>query len=79
MSGFLNSLHVTQGYMKRLQQYLPVLPAGFIDELEQFGVVKEFPAQTEIIRDGAFVKFVPLVLEGMVKVFTRHEDRELLL
>lgn len=65
--------------MKRLQQYLPVLPAGFIDELERFGIVKEFPAQTEIIRDGAFVKFVPLVLEGMVKVFTRHADRELLL
>jgi CRP/FNR family transcriptional regulator len=65
--------------MKTLQQYLIGLPTDFIEQLEKFSIIKEFSAQTEILREGQFVKYVPLVLEGMVKVFTRHEDKELLL
>ncbi|MBK9484250.1 MAG: Crp/Fnr family transcriptional regulator [Chitinophagaceae bacterium] len=65
--------------MRTLQQYLQGLPIEFIDQLEKFGIVKDFSAQTEILREGQYVKYVPLVLEGAVKVFTRHEDKELLL
>lgn len=65
--------------MKTLHQYLQGLPTDFIEQLEKFGIIKEVSAQTEILREGQFVKYVPLVLEGMVKVFTRHEDKELLL
>lgn len=65
--------------MNNLTEYLHYLPAEFIIELEQYGVVKDFTADTEILREGQYVKMVPLVLEGVVKVFTRHEDKELLL
>ncbi len=65
--------------MKPLKHYLHDLPADFINQLEEFGIVKEFDEQKEILRDGQFVKFVPLVLEGVVKVFTRTEEKELLL
>ena len=65
--------------MSALQQYLQGLPNDFIEQLEKFGIIKEFAAQTEILREGQYVKYVPLVLEGAVKVFTRHEDKELLL
>ncbi len=65
--------------MRTLQQYLQGLPIEFIDQLEKFGIVKDFSAQTEILREGQYVKYVPLVLEGAVKVFTRHEEKELLL
>ena len=65
--------------MKTLQQYLRGLPTEFIEQLEKFGIVKDFSAQAEILREGQYVKYVPLVLEGMVKAFTRHEDKELLL
>ena len=65
--------------MKSLKEYLHYLPAEFINELEQYGVVKDFTADTEILREGQYVKLIPLVLEGVVKVFTRHEDKELLL
>ena len=65
--------------MKSLKEYLQYLPEEFVNELEQYGVVKDFIADTEILREGQYVKFVPLVLEGVVKVFTRHEDKELLL
>lgn len=65
--------------MKSLKEYLHYLPAEFINEIEQYGAVKDFTADTEILREGQYVKLVPLVLEGVVKVFTRHEDKELLL
>jgi CRP/FNR family transcriptional regulator len=65
--------------MKSLKDYLQYLPEEFVNELEQYGVVKDFIEDTEILREGQYVKFVPLVLEGVVKVFTRHEDKELLL
>ena len=65
--------------MKSINEYLPHLPQDFINELQEYGIVKDFPVNTEILREGQFVKLVPLVLEGVVKVFTRHEDKELLL
>jgi CRP/FNR family transcriptional regulator len=65
--------------MKSLKEYLPYLTAEFIYELEQHGLVKDFTADTEILKEGQYVKLVPLVLEGVIKVFTRHEDKELLL
>jgi CRP/FNR family transcriptional regulator len=65
--------------MKSLKEYLQYLPEEFVNELEQYGVVKDFITDTEILREGQYVKFVPLVLEGVVKVFTRYENKELLL
>ena len=41
--------------------------------------IKEFPVNTEILREGQYLQVIPVVLEGLIKVFTRHEDRELLL
>lgn len=43
------------------------------------GVIQVIPANTEILREGQFVKVVPVVVRGLVKVFSRFEDRELLL
>ncbi|MGZ8509822.1 MAG: Crp/Fnr family transcriptional regulator [Chitinophagaceae bacterium] len=41
--------------------------------------IKEFPKNTELIREGQYVKVVPIVLKGLVEVFTRLEDKDLLL
>ncbi len=65
--------------MKSLKEYLPHLPEDFIGEMEKHGVEKKLLAGNEVLREGQYVKSVPLVLEGLVKVFTRHEDKELLL
>jgi CRP/FNR family transcriptional regulator len=65
--------------MKSIKEYLPHLPMDFIDQLQEHGIVKYFPVNTEILREGQFVKLVPLVLEGVIKVFTRQEEKELLL
>ncbi|WP_297795544.1 Crp/Fnr family transcriptional regulator [uncultured Eudoraea sp.] len=34
---------------------------------------------TEILREGQYVKVIPLVQKGLIKVYTRYEHRELLL
>ena len=50
-----------------------------VKEIEGTAVIQNIPKGTEILREGQYVKVIPLVLEGLVKVYTRHEDRELLL
>jgi CRP/FNR family transcriptional regulator len=55
------------------------LGKALISELLASSVVKTFPAQSELVREGQYVKYVPLILNGLVKVFTQIEDKELLL
>jgi CRP/FNR family transcriptional regulator len=53
--------------------------AGLQQQVKKYARIKKVPQQTELMREGQFVKVIPVVLKGLVKVFTRHEDRELLL
>ncbi len=48
-------------------------------EIEEHAILKEIPQGTEILREGQYIKVIPIVVEGLLKVFTRHEDKELLL
>jgi len=41
--------------------------------------IAEVPKDTEVMHEGQYVKSVPIVTSGLVKVFTRNEDKELLL
>lgn len=49
------------------------------EKIRRTAVLKEIPAKTELLREGQYVKVVPLVIEGLIKVYTRYEDREMLL
>lgn len=62
-----------------LQKHLPGFSRDILEEIAEHGTLKEVPAGVEIVREGQYIKAIPLVLEGLVKVFTRTEDRELLL
>lgn len=50
-----------------------------IKEIQTVSIIKEFPADTEILREGQYIKVIPIVLNGLIKVFTRYEEKELLL
>lgn len=39
----------------------------------------EIPKNTEVMRDGQYIKAIPIVLNGLIKVFTKNEDKEFLL
>jgi CRP/FNR family transcriptional regulator len=61
------------------QEALKYFSAEFRNEILQFSQITEIPADTEILREGQYIKVLPIVLNGLIKVFTRHEDKELLL
>jgi CRP/FNR family transcriptional regulator len=48
-------------------------------EVLRHSVEKEVPAGKELLRDGQYVKVIPLVLSGMLKVSSHFEERDLLL
>ncbi len=50
-----------------------------LEELLEASSIIEIPDQTEILRVGQYVKVIPIVLEGLLKVCTQYEDRDLLL
>ena len=58
---------------------IPNISQSLQHEIESSSSVVEVSAETEILREGQYIKVIPLVLEGLVKVFTKYEDNELLL
>lgn len=52
---------------------------GFKEELLQHGQIVSFNKGDVIVRDGQYVKFLPIVLKGAIRVFQQSEDREILL
>ena len=48
-------------------------------EIMQHATTMEIAAGTEILREGQYIKVIPIVISGLIKVFSRHHDRELLL
>lgn len=49
------------------------------EEILAHSELKEIPADTEILRESQYVKVLPIVVDGLVKVVSRFEDREMLL
>ncbi|HOY40219.1 MAG TPA: Crp/Fnr family transcriptional regulator [Chitinophagales bacterium] len=64
---------------QEIQRIFPFLSSDVLEDLLTASAIKEFPKQTELIREGQFIKVIPIVLKGLIKVFTRKEDKELLL
>ena len=58
---------------------LPFKSKELIEELKSNSQIIEIKAGSEILKMGQFVKVIPIVLEGAIKVFTQNEDRDLLL
>lgn len=63
----------------QIKQQFPHFNSELISEIVKYGIEKEVPKDTELLREGQFIKAIPLVLNGLIKVFTRYEDKELLL
>ncbi|MFP4846256.1 Crp/Fnr family transcriptional regulator [Winogradskyella sp. PE311] len=55
------------------------LKPALFEKLIEESSIKEFPKGTEILREEQYVKVLPIVLEGLVKVYSRFNDKELLL
>ena len=62
-----------------IEKKFSYLGKDFITELLNHSIIKEIPANRELVREGQYVKFIPIVLNGLIKVFTQFEEKELLL
>jgi len=58
---------------------LSFLTPDLVDKILNESSTKEIPKETEILREQQYVKVLPIVLEGLVKVYSRFNEKELLL
>lgn len=58
---------------------LAFLKKDLRDEIEKTALVKVFPKNTEILKESQSITLLPIVLSGVVKVYSRFEEKELLL
>lgn len=65
--------------MHRIQNTLGFLGKEALDILGSELQIVDIEAGTELVKEGQYIKVVPIVVSGLVKVFTRTEDKELLL
>src|SRR5450432_2606869 len=69
-------MHAEDDLFKKLK-FFP--EPEFREELLKHGQVASFNKGDVIVRDGQYVKFLPIVLKGAIRVFQQKENREILL
>jgi CRP/FNR family transcriptional regulator, anaerobic regulatory protein len=62
-----------------LKQAIPFIEPDLLKEIKEVSIVKTFDAETPILNDGAYIKVIPIVISGQVKVYREIGERELLL
>ncbi len=62
-----------------LKQKLPYLEQNLIEEIISKSADVTIPAHQQILREGQYIKTIPLVINGLLKVNTSHGDKEILL
>jgi CRP/FNR family transcriptional regulator, anaerobic regulatory protein len=64
---------------KSIREKFSYLGREMLDNLMQPSLMRDIPKDTEILTEGQYIKAIPLVVEGLIKVYSRYEDKELLL
>ncbi|NND94319.1 MAG: Crp/Fnr family transcriptional regulator [Flavobacteriales bacterium] len=61
------------------RRILSFLNPALVDEILSVSDVKDIPKGTEILKEHQYVKVLPIVISGLIKVYSRFEEKELLL
>jgi len=62
-----------------IEKTLSYLGLDLAKEIIDVSLVVEVEKNSEIVKEGQYIKYIPIVVRGVVKVSTRKEDKELLL
>lgn len=65
--------------MEHIEQILSIFNPELREKVLKEGQIQEIPKSVEILREEQYIKVLPIVLEGVVKVYSRFDDKELLL
>ncbi|WP_397446377.1 Crp/Fnr family transcriptional regulator [Polaribacter sp. R77954] len=60
-------------------RFLSFLDSGLANEIMETSTIKNISKGTEILREEQYVKVLPIVINGLVKVYSKFNDKELLL
>ena len=62
-----------------VKEIFPNLSQQLANEILEKSSIIDVPENIEVMREGQYVKAVPIVTGGLIRVYTRNEDKELLL
>lgn len=62
-----------------IKNKLPYLEDALIEKMIEKASDVTLPPQQQILREGQYIKTIPLVINGLLKVTTSHGDKEILL
>lgn len=62
-----------------LKNCYPLFDETLINEIEEYAIVKSFKAEEHIVKQGQYIKYLPIIQNGSVKVFCSEDDTEFLL
>jgi len=62
-----------------LSRCYPQLDISLIEEIERDSSIKDFLTGEYIVKQGQYIRHLPIILEGTVKVFSEEEDIQFLL
>ncbi len=65
--------------MSDVDKVLSNLTSELSSEILKDSVIKDIPKGTIILKEGQYVKVIPIVVNGLIKVFSSFGERELLL
>lgn len=65
--------------MELKNKLLSFLTPDLVDKILDVSSISQIPKGTEILREDQYVKVLPIVVEGLIKVYSRFEEKELLL
>ena len=65
--------------LNQIKQSLPGISNGLAEAIAAESTYATYSANTELLREGQYVKVIPLVLSGTVKVMADFDEKELLL
>jgi len=61
------------------RRILSFLNPDLVDKILHESTIKEYRKGTEILREQQYVKVMPIVINGLVKVYSKFDEKELLL
>ena len=64
---------------EHVKETLSFLEKDLIDQILKYSELSSFPTDVVLIREGQYLKHLPVILDGIVKVYSQHDDKEMLL
>jgi len=62
-----------------IREYLPQLGEELSKKIAEEAEFVTIPKGSEILKEGQYIKVIPIVVKGTLKVFSRYDDKEFLL